>query len=142
VNNHVTLCLHVNKNGNNFRVVKFDIKADSVYHPVNKKQSKLSCERYKKQPLVDSIVFSYDVQFEVSPKVIGSRWDVYQTMGQQDIHWLSIVNSLGVMLGLGVLIGQVLRVMLKRDITRDEQSYRSVNLESQEMEDPDPNTWK
>jgi hypothetical protein len=63
-------------------------------------------------------------------------------MGQQDIHWLSIINSLGVMLGLGVLIGQVLRVMLKRDITRDEQSYRMVNLESQEMEEPDPNTWK
>lgn len=143
VNNHVTLCLHVNKIGTNYRVVKFDIKADSVYHPITKKQSGLSCERYKKQPLVEQIVFSYDVQFEVSAKIIGSRWDVYQTMGgRQDIHWLSIINSLGIMIGLGIVIGQVLRVMLKRDITRDEQSYQIVNLESQEMDEPETNTWK
>ena len=46
------------------------------------------------------IVWTYDVTWETSNIKWASRWDTYLLMGDEQIHWFSIVNSLMIVLFL------------------------------------------
>jgi transmembrane 9 superfamily protein 2/4 len=63
------------------------------------------------------IVYSYDVIFIDSPAKWSSRWDHYMLSHKDDnIHWLSFMNSTIIILIFTALLGHILCRALKRDI--------------------------
>ena len=38
------------------------------------------------------VVFTYDIKWEYSEIKWASRWDTYLLMGDEQIHWFSIIN--------------------------------------------------
>ena len=46
------------------------------------------------------VIFTYDIKWEASEIKWASRWDTYLLMGDEQIHWFSIVNSLMIVLFL------------------------------------------
>jgi len=62
------------------------------------------------------MVFSYEVEFIHSDKDIGSRWDYYKFLGNDEVHWFSIINSSIIILFLSVIVAHILRRVLSRDI--------------------------
>ena len=44
------------------------------------------------------IIYTYDVKWEYSDIKWASRWDLYLYMGDDQIHWFSILNSLAIVL--------------------------------------------
>ena len=46
----------------------------------------------------NEIIFTYDVKWEYSDIRWASRWDLYLYMGDDQIHWFSIINSLAIVL--------------------------------------------
>ena len=58
------------------------------------------------------ITFSYSVKWEASDIRWASRWDSYLGMGDVQIHWFSIVNSIVVVLFLsGILTMIIIRTL-------------------------------
>lgn len=39
------------------------------------------------------VLFTYEVKWEPSEIIWASRWDIYLTMSDVQIHWFSIINS-------------------------------------------------
>ena len=74
---------------------------------------------------------------------MGSRWDVYEKFVDDDIHWLSIINSIVVILLLTFTIGYILRTILKKDINFYRSQNDFTNLEAQSLKnEPDDQGWK
>ena len=46
------------------------------------------------------MIFTYDVEWEMSSVKWASRWDVYLYATDEQIHWFSIINSLMIVLFL------------------------------------------
>ena len=87
-----------------------------------------------------SIIFSYDVLFVESDTEWASRWDIYLDMdGPSKIHWLSILNSVVVVLLLSAVVGAVLLRAIKHDISK----YNRLPLsEPADGDDVDEKGWK
>lgn len=66
----------------------------------------------------DVITFTYDVAWTPSKTRWSSRWDTYLKMQEGHIHWLSIVNSLMIVLFLSVMVAMILLRTLHRDIAK------------------------
>jgi transmembrane 9 superfamily member 2/4 len=65
----------------------------------------------------NDIVYSYDVVFIDSPAKWSSRWDHYMLSHKDDnIHWLSFMNSTIIILIFTALLAHILCRALKRDI--------------------------
>jgi transmembrane 9 superfamily protein 2/4 len=63
------------------------------------------------------VVYSYDVIFIDSPTKWSSRWDHYMLSHKDDnIHWLSFLNSTIVILIFTILLAHIFCRSLKRDI--------------------------
>ena len=63
------------------------------------------------------IVYSYDVVFIDSPAKWSSRWDHYMLSHKDDnIHWLSFLNSTIIILIFTALLAHIFCRALKRDI--------------------------
>jgi hypothetical protein len=57
------------------------------------------------------VVYSYGVEWISSPTSWATRWDIYLSMNGQthdDIHWLSITNSILVAVFLTALVALIL----------------------------------
>ena len=53
----------------------------------------------------NKVVFAYSVMWEASQVAWASRWDIYLTMSDVQIHWFAICNSVAIVLFLsGVLV--------------------------------------
>ncbi len=65
-----------------------------------------------------TLYFTYSVHWEQSPVRWASRWDIYLTMSDVQIHWFSIVNSVVVVFFLSGIITMIIIRTLRRDIAR------------------------
>jgi len=84
----------------------------------------------------DAIVFSYSVKWEKSDIRWASRWDTYLEMGDVQIHWFSIVNSIVVVFFLAGILAMIIVRTLRRDIAQ-------YNKEDEEIDETLEETgWK
>ena len=73
------------------------------------------------QPVLDGpgeFIFTYDVTWEESAIRWASRWDLYLYMGDDQIHWFSILNSLAIVLLLSGIVAMIMMRTLRRDFNR------------------------
>ncbi|KAK4757564.1 hypothetical protein SAY87_018865 [Trapa incisa] len=132
------------------RIVGFEVKPFSVKHIYegewNDKIRLTTCDPHAKRAVTDSetpqevedkkeIIFTYDVDFQVSDVKWASRWDTYLLMADDQIHWFSIVNSLMIVLFLSGMVAMIMLRTLYRDISKYNQ------LETQE-EAQEETGWK
>eukprot|EP00742_Colponemidia_sp_Colp-10_P000929 GILJ01001007.1.p1 GENE.GILJ01001007.1~~GILJ01001007.1.p1 ORF type:complete len:642 (+),score=115.94 GILJ01001007.1:20-1945(+) len=160
LNNHVKLIVKYHWNEQDpqatekrtARIVGFEVEPFSVQHVIegqwNEKQleqNKLTtCKAagsiasgaealYQNQP-VDAkgdVVFTYDVEFVESPEKWASRWDHYLLMGDNQIHWFSIINSLMIVLFLTGMVAMIMLRTLHRDIRR----YNEIAANTEEAQE-------
>ena len=64
------------------------------------------------------VFFSYEVEWQESQIRWASRWDIYLTMADVQIHWFSIINSVVVVFFLSGIITMIIIRTLRRDIAR------------------------
>ena len=77
------------------------------------------------------VVFTYDVKWEYSDIRWASRWDLYLYMGDDQIHWFSIINSLAIVLLLTGIVAMIMMRTLRRDFNRyNEQDKEDLQEES------------
>merc|ERR1719327_475997 len=119
INNHVVLNLKWHRNPEKYegyRIVGFEVEPYSL--------DAEGCGRSGGSTAVfdldkhDDITYTYDVVWTESHLRWASRWDNYLRMGNGDIHWFSIVNSLVIVLLLTCMVAMILLRTLHRDITR------------------------
>ena len=89
-----------------------------------------------------SVLFTYDVNWIENTKMHWStRWDIYLTMDHAipaKVHWLSIANSLIIVVVLSAMIAAILVRNLHRDIAR----YNKVATDEERAEELEEYGWK
>ncbi|KRX57873.1 Transmembrane 9 superfamily member 4 [Trichinella sp. T9] len=106
-----------------YRIVGFEIQARSLssmqYVPDSGKSCSWNSES-EAQPLkpgvVNEIYWSYSAEWRLSPIRWASRWDSYLSMRSNQIHWLSIVNSIVIVVFLAGFLGLIIMRTVRRDI--------------------------
>lgn len=98
---------------------------------------------HKPQPASGKVLFTYDVIWTENKEVSwASRWDIYLSMNNafpDKIHWLSVSNSLVIVLVLTTMIAAILARNLRRDYDR----YSRVSTSDEERnEDLEETGWK
>merc|ERR1719253_1495283 len=76
-------------------------------------------------------VFTYDVKWEYSAIKWASRWDTYLLMGDEQIHWFSIVNSLMIVLFLTGMVAMIMMRTLHRDFNRYNATEAAEDVEEE-----------
>jgi len=76
------------------------------------------------------VIWTYDVKWESSPIRWASRWDLYMYMGEDQVHWFSIVNSCIVVIFLSGMVAMIMIRALNRDIL----SYNDIDQEEYKEE--------
>lgn len=68
----------------------------------------------------NTVIFTYDVQWEKSEIEWSNRWDVYLTTNSpnEKVHWFSITNSFVIILFLTIMIAMILFRALRKDIAQ------------------------
>jgi len=85
---------------------------------MNKKEKKNA-----RKKIVQTVVYSYSVEWQYSEIRWASRWDAYLTMtGPDQIHWFAILNSLVVL----VFLSGVVALIVVRTVHRDIAAYNEV----------------
>lgn len=66
------------------------------------------------------ITYSYSVIFERTDREWAYRWDQYLSIDSEtaEVHWLSIVNSFGMVLFLSGMVAHILIRTIKKDISK------------------------
>ena len=82
------------------------------------------------QDLDVNTTFTYSIAFEPSSVKWASRWDIYLYKAGGDVHWLSIINSFGLVLFLTCVIGSIFRRAVGRDISAYNES-EELDLEAE-----------
>ncbi|XP_052181473.1 transmembrane 9 superfamily member 9-like [Diospyros lotus] len=153
INNHLafTVKFHKDPETETARIVGFEVKPFSIKHAYegewkDQKTRLTTCDPHAKKAVTDSespqevedkkeIIFTYDVDYQESDVKWASRWDTYLLMGDDQIHWFSIVNSLMIVLFLSGMVAMIMLRTLYRDISKYNQ------LETQE-EAQEETGWK
>lgn len=131
VHNHVRITLSYHSNPADyvgFRIVGFEVEPRSTTQSVRDDGVSAS-PRYAAQCLTgnndlfdldehNEIWYTYDVVWIESPVRWASRWDNYLQMEGGEIHWLSILNSVMIVLFLSGLVALILLRTLHRDIVK------------------------
>ncbi|XP_062017153.1 transmembrane 9 superfamily member 7-like [Rosa rugosa] len=126
------------------RIVGFEITPYSVNHKYKKwedeKTELITCTTNSDLLIsnlpqeVDTdkeVVFTYDVVFESSDVKWESRWDSYLSRGTgNQIHWLSMFNSLWTLL----LLSGVVAMVVVRTLYKDINSYSQLETEDEAQE--------
>ena len=81
------------------------------------------------------IVYTYDVVWEASSIAWASRWDLYLFMGDDQVHWFSILNSLVIVL----LLSGIVAMIMVRTLRRDLAEYNSAEEKEELLEE---SGWK
>ena len=89
------------------------------------------------QPISEAgeYIFTYDVSWEESDIKWASRWDLYLYMGDDQVHWFSILNSLVIVLPLSGIVAMIMVRTLRRDLAE----YNSAEEKEELLEESD---WK
>lgn len=146
LNNHLSITLHYNSDEgeeNLYRVVGFEVvprSVDSALLEEGKNCSKALMEAPgRRQEITEkttSVKFSYQISWVKSEIRWASRWDIYLQMGDVQIHWFSIINSIVVVLFLAGILTMIIIRTLRRDIA-------NYNREDDELDDAIEETgWK
>jgi transmembrane 9 superfamily protein 2/4 len=67
---------------------------------------------------VNSVSFTYSVSWIDDPIPWGTRWDHYLHVYDPQIHWISIVNSIAIVVLLSSVLFAILVRALHKDIAR------------------------
>ena len=147
LNNHLRFIIkyHKDEKFEGSRIVGFEVEAFSVKHSYKGTWGKdhqltsvpLSPD-LPPQPVLEEkaeFIFTYDVTWEESPIKWASRWDLYLYMGDDQIHWFSILNSLAIVLLLTGIVAMIMMRTLRRDLNR----YNSIE-EKEELQEE--SGWK
>ncbi|KAJ1618009.1 hypothetical protein T492DRAFT_892772 [Pavlovales sp. CCMP2436] len=135
LNNHVAITVKFHKDASfeGARIVGFEVEPSSVKHAYAGAWNEAAPPKLTScsggagpQP----IIFTYDVKWEASEIKWASRWDTYLLMGDEQIHWFSIINSLMIVLFLS---GMVAMIMM-RTLHRDFQRYNALEV-AEEVEE-------
>jgi transmembrane 9 superfamily protein 2/4 len=129
LNNHLRFVIkfHKDEKFEGARLVGFEVEAFSVKHTykgVWGKDAQLTSVPLSPElpPMPVSgageYIFTYDVTWEDSPIKWASRWDLYLFMGDDQIHWFSILNSLAIVLLLTGIVAMIMLRTLRRDFNR------------------------
>lgn len=106
-----------------YRVVGFEVETFSVNRqsltfdgaeckfPTNSKPQEIVTG-------TNSLYFTYSVEWRNSEVSWASRWDIYLTMNDVQIHWFSIINSLVVVFFLSGILTMIMVRTLRRDIAK------------------------
>jgi transmembrane 9 superfamily protein 2/4 len=152
IHNHLSFKVqyHIDGVSETSRIVGFDVTPYSVKHKYDgawdgektklttcNPNDKESTKQRDPQELVadEELIFSYDIKFLPSDVKWASRWDTYLLMGDDQIHWFSIINSLMIVLFLSGMVAMIMLRTLHRDISKYNE------LESQE-EAQEETGWK
>jgi transmembrane 9 superfamily protein 2/4 len=134
LNNHLRFIIkyHKDEKFEGARIVGFEVEAFSVQHKYKGtwgKDAQLTSVPLSPdlppQPVNEGpgeFIFTYDVTWEESAIRWASRWDLYLYMGDDQIHWFSILNSLAIVLLLTGIVAMIMMRTLRRDLNR----YNSV----------------
>ena len=124
LNNHLVFQLYYNEDEvtHSYRVVGFDVYPHSVAHDDITVDDNNDChvdagaahrQEIKQGEDNVKVLFTYSVTWKESDIRWASRWDAYLEMGDVQIHWFSIVNSIVVVLFLaGILTMIIVRTLL------------------------------
>ena len=146
VNNHLRFIVKYHKSETfpGARIVGFEVEAYSVKHsynePWNPKEPKLTSVPLRPDlpPMpawTPEIVFTYDVVWEHSDIAWASRWDLYLYMGDDQVHWFSILNSLVIVF----LLSGIVAMIMVRTLRRDLAEYNSIEEKEELLEE---SGWK
>ena len=147
LNNHLRFIIKYHKDAkfDGARIVGFEVEAFSVMHKYKGtwgKDAQLTSVPLSPdlppQPVPDGageVIFTYDVTWEESDIRWASRWDLYLYMGDDQIHWFSILNSLAIVLLLTGIVAMIMMRTLRRDLNR----YNSVEEKEELAEE---SGWK
>ncbi|CAG5111259.1 Oidioi.mRNA.OKI2018_I69.chr2.g5584.t1.cds [Oikopleura dioica] len=146
INNHLIINLKYSRledDGDSplYRIVGFDVLPHSVLEMT---ETDGECNlpdndaRFKVTKDTKQITFSYSVKWEASDIRWASRWDSYLGMGDVQIHWFSIVNSIVVVLFLSGILTMIIIRTLRRDIA----AYNREDLEEELDEAIEETGWK
>jgi len=146
INNHLRFIVKYHKSETfpGARIVGFEVEAYSVQHSYegawNAKEPKLTSVPLRPDlpPMPawsPEIVFTYDVVWEHSDIAWASRWDLYLYMGDDQVHWFSILNSLVIVL----LLSGIVAMIMVRTLRRDLAEYNSAEEKEELLEE---SGWK
>jgi len=146
VNNHLRFIVKYHKSETyaGARIVGFEVEAYSVKHTYegawNEKSPKLTSVPLRPDlpPMPawsPEVVFTYDVVWEYSDIAWASRWDNYLYMGDDQVHWFSILNSLVIVL----LLSGIVAMIMVRTLRRDLAEYNSAEEKEELLEE---SGWK
>merc|ERR1719491_1727734 len=128
-------------------------KVADIQNPIESCDSKISKKdhtRYEMvyargrelQPASGRVLFTYDVIWTENKNLHwASRWDVYLSMDNAipaKVHWLSIANSLMIVIVLSAMIAAILVRNLRRDFNR----YNRLSTDEEKAEDMEEFGWK
>jgi len=149
LNNHLVFQLYYNKDelSSSYRVVGFDVYPHSVSPEDITVDENNDCHvdggaaHRQEVNLIGEkeelkVLFTYSVTWKESSIRWASRWDAYLEMGDVQIHWFSIINSIVVVLFLAGILTMIIVRTLRRDIAH-------YNREDDELDDAMEETvWK
>ena len=129
LNNHLRFIIKYDKDDafEGARIVGFEVEAFSVRHTYKGTWGKDA--QLTSVPLSPDLppqradepgeyIFTYDVTWEASDIRWASRWDLYLYMGDDQIHWFSILNSLAIVLLLSGIVAMIMMRTLVRPVVR------------------------
>lgn len=147
--NHIRFIIKVNgeeEEGDAVRIVGFEVEPYSVKHTYegdfNEETQLQTCndavhvDRNMEPQRIDQggeVIFTYDVKWEKSTTAWANRWDLYNKSLNPDdeIHWLSIINSVLIVMFLTGMIAMIVMRALYRDIAKYNEE---LSLEEQAEE--------
>ncbi|XP_052687218.1 transmembrane 9 superfamily member 4-like [Crassostrea angulata] len=131
LNNHLKMYLKYHTDDDiDYRVVGFEVEPKSVkFGELNTDaDGKCDFKSNKQNAMVqlqelnengeNEILYTYDVKWEKSDIRWASRWDIYLTMSDVQIHWFSIINSVVVVIFLSGILTMIMVRTLRKDIAR------------------------
>jgi len=143
LNNHllVTFKYHKDPSFDGSRIVGFEVEPSSIRHTYSGawkggETSLSTCGgSASSSPLPmespGEIIFTYDVKWEYSDVKWASRWDTYLLMGDEQIHWFSIINSLMIVLFLSGMVAMIMMRTLHRDFNRYNATEAAEDVEEE-----------
>jgi transmembrane 9 superfamily protein 2/4 len=146
INNHLRFIVKYHKSDTfpGARIVGFEVEAYSVKHSYagewNAKNPKLTSVPLRPDlppmpAFANEVIFTYDVVWEYSDIAWASRWDLYLYMGDDQVHWFSILNSLVIVL----LLSGIVAMIMVRTLRRDLAEYNSIEEKEELLEE---SGWK
>jgi transmembrane 9 superfamily member 2/4 len=142
LNNHVSMKIlyHTSPDFVGRRIVGFEVEPQSIKHSEFDEKNPTAVPETCLRPLqwqsvsgeeAGEIVFTYSVDWEYHNVKWSSRWDVYLTMTDTQIHWFSIVNSLLILIFLSGMVAMIIMRTLHADFRR----YHEMDTQEEAQEE-------